>query len=960
MDIANLNPGTLLNNRYEVIRVAGSGGMGAVYEAQDLELNRTVAIKFLHSYVKNADIKRLQREARNLSRVRHPNVLMVYAMDVLVGSFPFLVTEFIVGTTLSERLRNGGSFPVDLAVLLAEQLADGLAQIHKSNLVHRDLKTENIILVDSEKLEVKLIDFGLVKDLTAEATTLPGSLVGTPRYMSPEQCMGRPADHRSDIYSLGCILYELLTGVAPFECDSPFQYLSRHSHEQHAKLDKIDSPEKLYQLNQILDRCLEKDPDHRFDSASAVSATLRAFLECKPMDLSSVCIQAPPKKSPWSIRFVQSSALLVLLLAIFGVLFQLHSDFDGTVSPGIRKRSLPRTSPDVDSIIRFSERATTTATLREAEESLLNWLHDETASSRGNQFKAYFQLLAIESKLLREHEVQLLLGKCLDAFSCLAVVEMDKVSLAKLESLAVLIGRSEASLEHKSLEKFVDFLLARELQEQKRNNQLSSKLIHREVNEYGAFLKAGRTVEYAKLLRDALARTKENLPTALDLCLLHLTIARCLSEEALSVNQNRLDETELMSHIEASLRASREVSERSRMIAFVPWKNSLDARFQAHSSPVKDWPRESDFAHVINSALLLRSVPLLSPCAYRNFASVDGPNSMNLLRYNQAVGQAILVARTAIDLNGGSSGDRAPLAVRHARELLDCFTGKDSIGKRLTALFEADAKDLIGVNDIPLTAYLDQGPSPDHVPSTNITIVPALSPEIPESLKILRPADIDLPFLNGLTCTRGYGTGQPLPPFLLPMFVPLTSQRLVSREYFKKCARTKLDGNVPPNGIAFSFSRNQISFLEIGNPSEYFYLSIPHGYVEIELSGTSKSPHTVGQLLKAQRFDGAILENGEDNGLFEQVVLFRPQTLRTELKQVVLNKDGPKLVAGEKAFLYATDVSKGRKLTLTKTPPPGAPLEGAPDGPRHQVGNCSWQASSGFNNLLGKLVLTSK
>jgi len=216
--------------RYEIRSLIGAGGMGEVYRAHDPKINREVAVKVLPAdFASNGErVERLEREAQAAGGLNHPNILGIYDIDSQEGTY-FIVSELLVGEELRERL-NDGPIPLRKAIDYAQQIVSGLAAAHESGIVHRDLKPENLFITKDDR--VKILDFGLAKvresqptnsgseDATKKALTDPGVVMGTVGYMSPEQVRGHAADHRSDIFSFGVILYEMLTGRRAFGGDS--------------------------------------------------------------------------------------------------------------------------------------------------------------------------------------------------------------------------------------------------------------------------------------------------------------------------------------------------------------------------------------------------------------------------------------------------------------------------------------------------------------------------------------------------------------------------------------------------------------------------------------------------------------------------------------------------------------------------------------------------------------------
>jgi len=283
---------------YEILASLGAGGMGEVYRAKDTRLKREVAIKVLpKEFVGDRTaLQRFEREAEALAALSHPNITAVYDVGREPG-FSFVVTELLEGETLRERLRGaagapgqhgGQPLPWRRAVEVGAGIADGLAAAHARRIVHRDLKPANVFLT-SDGI-VKILDFGLArmtseparKDLveapTVTATTQPGAVMGTPGYMAPEQVRGEPADVRSDIFSFGCVLYEMVTGDRPFGGDTPAELLAAILKDEPREISQTVPPELVH----IVRHCLEKKPEERFQSARDLAFDLRALVGVRP------------------------------------------------------------------------------------------------------------------------------------------------------------------------------------------------------------------------------------------------------------------------------------------------------------------------------------------------------------------------------------------------------------------------------------------------------------------------------------------------------------------------------------------------------------------------------------------------------------------------------------------------------------------------------------------------------
>ena len=267
---------------YEALALIGRGGMGEVYRARDVRLSRDVALKVLHAEIASDSerVRRFEQEAKAASALNHPNILAVYDTGENEGS-PYIVTELLEGQTLRERLVLGG-LGARKAVEYAAQVARGLAAAHERGIVHRDLKPENLF-VTRDGL-VKILDFGVAKlgrpgeealGMRAETVsdTSPGTVLGTMGYMSPEQARGLVADHRSDVFSLGAVLFEMLTGKRAFKGTTPADTLSAILREDPTERFTAGS-ELPAGVLRVVRRCLEKAPDDRFQSARDLALAL--------------------------------------------------------------------------------------------------------------------------------------------------------------------------------------------------------------------------------------------------------------------------------------------------------------------------------------------------------------------------------------------------------------------------------------------------------------------------------------------------------------------------------------------------------------------------------------------------------------------------------------------------------------------------------------------------------------
>jgi len=255
-----LSTGEIVAKNYEILGRVGAGGMGVVYQARDVKLERTVALKFLPLGLNpsDKDKERILKEARIASSLDHPNIGSIYGIDETPDGRIFIVMAFYAGRTLADRIHRGGDIPIPEVLDITTQIAKGLAEAHSHKIVHRDVKPSNIMLTGNGV--VKIVDFGLAH-VTEVTATLTHGTVGTASYMSPEQSLSRPVDQRSDIWSLGVVLAEMLTGNNPFKRENLSATLMAVLNEPPGNLEGTP-----LELQQIVYRALSKDPDHRYQN----------------------------------------------------------------------------------------------------------------------------------------------------------------------------------------------------------------------------------------------------------------------------------------------------------------------------------------------------------------------------------------------------------------------------------------------------------------------------------------------------------------------------------------------------------------------------------------------------------------------------------------------------------------------------------------------------------------------
>ncbi len=312
--------GTVLSGRYRLESKLGSGGMSTVYLARDITLERWVAAKVMHREMSDQpdQIERFRREARAVAQLSHPNVVSVIDAGE-DGGHPYIVFEYVDGETLKQRIERVGPLPVDEATAYAIEIGRGLAAAHSRRLVHRDVKPQNV-LIDSEG-RAKVTDFGIARSLEADGLTQTGRVLGTTDYVSPEQAMGRGVDARTDIYSLGVLLYEMLTGEVPFTAETVVGVAMKHVNEEMPDVQRR-RPEVSSALAAVVERATAKDPKQRYPDMASCLADLEAALEVEVVrsggsggEATSVLETVPSKRKVLTTRRVSAAGVFVVLAA---------------------------------------------------------------------------------------------------------------------------------------------------------------------------------------------------------------------------------------------------------------------------------------------------------------------------------------------------------------------------------------------------------------------------------------------------------------------------------------------------------------------------------------------------------------------------------------------------------------------------------------------------------------------
>src|SRR4051794_1688513 len=309
----------MIAGRFELEEVVGSGGMASVYRAHDRLLERAVAVKILHDhYVADEEaVERFQREARSAAQLAHPNIVTVIDRGEDDGR-PYIVFEFVEGENLKQLVTREGALPVATAVELGIQIAQALEAAHERGVVHRDVKPQNVLI--AEEGRIKVTDFGIARSRGTEGLTLTGTIMGTSDYIAPEQAKGEPAGEASDIYSLGVVLFELLTGRVPYQADSPVAVAMKHVHDPVPSVRSL-RPEVPPRLDACVQRALAKEPHNRFRSMSDLIVELEA---CRRGDVpapgdSAATVIVPPPAAPRQRPRRGRKAGRLLLLTLLAV-----------------------------------------------------------------------------------------------------------------------------------------------------------------------------------------------------------------------------------------------------------------------------------------------------------------------------------------------------------------------------------------------------------------------------------------------------------------------------------------------------------------------------------------------------------------------------------------------------------------------------------------------------------------
>ena len=341
--------GTLLSGRYRLESKLGSGGMSTVYLAVDETLGRNVAVKVLHREISDQpdQLERFRREARAVARLSHPNLVGVIDAGE-DGGHPYIVFEYVPGETLKKRIAEYGRLPLDEATAYAIEIGRGLASAHAAKLVHRDVKPQNV-LIDSEG-RAKVTDFGIARSLEAHGLTATGRVLGTTDYVSPEQAMGKDADPRTDVYSLGVVLFEMITGDVPYLAETQVGVAMKHVNEP---MPDVQSrrPETSAALAAAVDRSTAKEPGDRYEDMNEFLRDLEGALEVeiaragRSTGEATTVIDSVPRKRRKLLNRRRMSVLSVLLVVVAAAAAIAFAALSGSGKEKERTATTPPVTP---------------------------------------------------------------------------------------------------------------------------------------------------------------------------------------------------------------------------------------------------------------------------------------------------------------------------------------------------------------------------------------------------------------------------------------------------------------------------------------------------------------------------------------------------------------------------------------------------------------------------------------
>ncbi len=346
-----LTTGSVFADRYQIVEVLGEGGMGKVYKAIDKQLNEEVALKLIKPEIASdkKTVKRFSNELKLSRKISHRNVGRMYELMEDKGAL-FISMEYVPGQDLKGLIRQTGRLAIGTTISIAKQVCEGLAEAHRLGVIHRDLKSSNIMI--DKRGNARIMDFGIARSLSGKSITRAGAMIGTPEYMSPEQTEAEELDQRSDIYSLGVILYEMVTGQLPFEGETPLSVAMKHKAETPTDPRELN-PQVPGDLSRLILKCLEKDKENRYQDAGE----LRSELDNIEMGIPTMERVVPGKKPltskeitvTLSLKKILVPALIMVVLIITGVSIQRFFSSRGPSDiPSIAVLAFEDLSPERD------------------------------------------------------------------------------------------------------------------------------------------------------------------------------------------------------------------------------------------------------------------------------------------------------------------------------------------------------------------------------------------------------------------------------------------------------------------------------------------------------------------------------------------------------------------------------------------------------------------------------------
>lgn len=366
---------TVISERYEVLSTLGKGGMGVVLKCHDTILQRVVAVKVLGTTTSGNAIKRFQREARAAAKLKQANILQVHDFGETADGRLYLVMDFVEGMTLEQLLKERKYLPIEEAIPLFQQLCKGIAHAHGQGVFHRDIKPSNIMLADTESDWVKIVDFGIAKlNSDDQKLTSTNAIIGSPPYMAPEATMKEEVDVRADIYSIGCLMFETLTGSPPYDGETAMAIVLMHTSEPIPRLSERSDQSLPPEMEKIVTTCLAKNPGDRYQSVDELSAALdslekmlldqaekeaeqREQEEKKEKEASSSRNVKPAKSKEAPIVAFTAISLVVIVVGVFASFVTTKPDSTSESTYGKKKRKLKQIKREENELMSFNPKS---------------------------------------------------------------------------------------------------------------------------------------------------------------------------------------------------------------------------------------------------------------------------------------------------------------------------------------------------------------------------------------------------------------------------------------------------------------------------------------------------------------------------------------------------------------------------------------------------------------------------